>query len=119
VLTNTKRTNVVANAFNLPVPHSATTNPSRSTYHDKLSEQWADTMGVVYTGRVATNIPRLKPLAGAKCVIVCCVTRTSVSQSLSDLQTHLCGVKLRKGTSYRECKNWRPIRNEVTNSVTN
>lgn len=51
-------------------------------------------MGVVYTCREATDIPRLKPPAGAKYVIVCCVTGTSVCQSLNDMQTHLLGVKL-------------------------
>jgi hypothetical protein len=51
-------------------------------------------MGVVYTRREATDIPRLKPPADAKYVIVCWVTGTSVCQSLSDVQSHLLGVKL-------------------------
>jgi hypothetical protein len=50
--------------------------------------------GVVHTRREATDIPRLKPPAGAKYVIVYCVAETSVCQSLNDVQTHLLGVKL-------------------------
>ena len=53
-------------------------------------------MGVVYTRRVATDIPRLKPPAGDKYVIVCCVTGASVRQSLNGWQTHLLGVKLHR-----------------------
>jgi hypothetical protein len=51
-------------------------------------------MGVAHTPQADTNTPRLKTVAAAKYVIVCCVRRTLVHQSLNVFEACLFAIKL-------------------------
>lgn len=51
-------------------------------------------MGVAHTPQADTNIPRLKTVAAAKYVIVCCVRGTPVHQSVHVLEARVFAVKL-------------------------